>query len=179
MRTSLILFIYDRKNINIPVIKVCRKNINTKYYISTQSLPSVEYEYFDHTADIGLKAYGDSLASMFENAAKGMFSIMFETISEVDPAKVLKVELKEEENQEQLLIDWLNELLFLLETEDLVLSRFNVTDIGPKGLKAEVSGSPFDPQVHRYKTEVKSATYHMLEIGRENDKYFGRILFDI
>ena len=140
----------------------------------------VDYEYFDHTADIGVKAYGTDLSEVFINAARGMFSIMFEMISEPVETKVLQVDLQnQEENYEQLLVDWLNELLYLLEAEDAVLHRFKIKKLDGKVLKAEVVGAPFDAKHHRYKTEVKSATYHMLEIGRENDKYFATILIDI
>ncbi len=142
--------------------------------------PDRDYEYFDHTADIGVKAYGSDLSQVFVNAARGMFSIMFEMIDEPLEEKVLKVELQNpDENYEQLLVDWLNELLYLLEAEDAVLSRFEIKELDGKVLKAEVAGGPFDSERHRYKTEVKSATYHMLEIGRENDKYFATILIDI
>lgn len=137
-----------------------------------------DYEYFDHTADIGMMAYGDTLARMFQNAAKGMVGIMFD-VGEGGKERTLTVSLEHEDNTEQLLIDWLNELLFLIETEGLVMTRFEISEITGKALKAKVTGTPMDPKVHRYKTEIKSTTYHMLKIGRENDKYFGRILFDI
>jgi SHS2 domain-containing protein len=140
----------------------------------------VDYEYFDHTADIGLKAHGETLAQMFENAAKGMFSIMLEVISDAEPTRTANVDLEqEEENTEQMFVDWLNELLYILETKDIVPSEFRVIQLDGKRLQAEISGNPFNKEIHRYKTEIKSATYHMLEIGRENDKYFGMILFDI
>jgi SHS2 domain-containing protein len=139
----------------------------------------VDYEYFDHTADIGVKAYGDDLPQMFQNAAKALVGIIFE-LGEASEEKVLKVELSnQEEGYEQLLIDWLNEVLYLIETENIVPLRFDVKELDGKRLLAEVAGGRNDPGIHRYKTEVKSATYHMLEIGREKDKYFGMILFDI
>ena len=140
----------------------------------------MDYEYFDHTADIGMKAYGTTLAQMFENAARGMLSIMFDitTGAEATRTKEVKLEL-EEENTEQMFVDWLNELLYILDTENLVPTNFNVLRVDGKRLEAEISGNPFDERIHRYKTEIKSTTYHMLEIGRENDKYFGMILFDI
>ena len=139
----------------------------------------MEYEFFDHTADIGMKAWGESMARMFENAAKGMFSIIFD-IADAEPTRTMKLDLdQKEENAEQMLVDWLSELLYILDTQDLVPTSFRVTHLDGEHLEAEISGNPFNKEIHRYKTEVKSVTYHMLEIGRENDKYFGRILFDI
>ena len=140
----------------------------------------MDFEYFDHTADIGVKAYGDTLPSVFENAAKGLIVIIYEVVKESNDIVSRDIELSvSEDNQEQLLIDWLNEVLFILETEGFIPTNFTVSDLTENTLKATISGSPLDPNIHRYKTEVKSTTYHMLEIGRENDKYFATILFDI
>jgi len=127
-----------------------------------------------------MKAYGETLARMFENAAKGMFSIMLDMTQDAEATKSTDLVLEqEEENIEQMFVDWLNELLYLVDTENLVPSTITVTQVDGKCLRAAVSGNPFNKEIHRYKTEIKSTTYHMLEIGRENDKYFGMILFDI
>jgi SHS2 domain-containing protein len=140
----------------------------------------VDFEYFDHTADIGVKAYGETLPRMFENAARGMVGIIYEILEEGGEKVSRNVELTlTEDNREQLLIDWLNEVLFILETEGFIPTKFDVTQLTDRSLKALIHGSPLDPRIHRYKTEVKSTTYHMLEIGRENDIYSGTILFDI
>ena len=141
---------------------------------------NVDFEYFDHTADIGVKAYGDTLPRVFENAAKGLIGIVYEVTGEPEASLSKEIELTlSEDNQEQLLIDWLNEVLFILETEGFIPTNFEVSNLTENTLKATLSGSPLDPDMHRYKTEVKSTTYHMLEIGSENDKYFATILFDI
>lgn len=139
----------------------------------------MEYEYIDHTADVGVKAYGSDLRQVFANAALGLVDFMVETID--DPGrggKTFEINLTAED-QEQLLVDWLNEVIFIMETESVVLNEFDVLVLEEKTFKANVSGHTYNEKNHRYKTEVKSATYHMLEIGRENDKYFGKILLDI
>jgi SHS2 domain-containing protein len=139
----------------------------------------VDYEYIEHTADIGIKAYGTRVEQVFENAAKGMFSIMYEVIDKGYDT-VLDVEVEERsDNKEQMLLDWLNELLFLSETKHMVFVDFKVERIDGLRLVAKAFGSAFDPKKHRYKTEIKSTTYHMLELGKEKDKYYGRVLFDL
>jgi len=139
----------------------------------------VDYEYIDHTADIGIKAYGKDPKQVFENAAKGMFSIMFETCDQGQQTCV-EVELDGgEDAQERLLVDWLNELLYLSSTKRLVFVDFSVQSLDSRHLKGKAFGSAYDPKKHRYKTEIKSATYHMLELRKEKDKYYGYVLFDI
>ena len=140
---------------------------------------SVDYEYIEHTADIGIKAYGARLEQVFENAAQGMFSIMYEVL-DTGYDTVLDVVVKEKtDNKEQLLLDWLNELLFLSNTKHMVFVAFKVEKLDGSRLVAKAFGSAFDPKKHRYKTEIKSTTYHMLELGKEKDKYYGRVLFDL
>lgn len=139
----------------------------------------VDYEYIEHTADIAIKAYGTKLEQVFENAAKGMFSIMYEVIDKGHDT-VLDVEVKEKiANKEQLLLDWLNELLFLSDTKRMVFVDFKVETLNGSHIKAKAFGTAFDQKKHRYKTEIKSATYHMLELGKEKDKYYGHVLFDL
>lgn len=140
---------------------------------------SVDYEYIEHTADIAIKAYGTQLEQVFENAAKGMFAIMYETFDKQYDTTV-NVEVREKvDNKEQLLLDWLNELLFLSETKQMVFVDFKVVSLNGSHLKAKAFGTAFDKKKHRYKTEIKSATYHMLELGKEKDKYYGHVLFDL
>jgi SHS2 domain-containing protein len=138
---------------------------------------NVDFEYFDHTADIGVKAYGESLEALFQNAALGLVSIVYET-SYAPESRTFDISVDNpDDNLEQILVDWLNEVLFILETEAAVLTRFDIRELDGRHIRAMAAGSPSG--LHRYKTEVKSVTYHMLEIGREKDLYFARVLFDI
>ena len=78
-----------------------------------------KYELIDHTADVGMKAYGKTLAEAFENAAQGMFDIITDN-SEIESMGQYDIQL-EAPNIEQLLVDWLSELLFLNSAQNLVL----------------------------------------------------------
>ncbi|MDH7506401.1 MAG: archease, partial [Candidatus Thermoplasmatota archaeon] len=66
------------------------------------------YELIDHTADVGIKAYGKTLSEAFENAAKGMFDIITNN-SQIESIGEYEIFL-EADNLEQLLVDWLSEL---------------------------------------------------------------------
>ena len=86
----------------------------------------------------------------------------------------------EGESTEALLVDWLLELIFFTETEDLVFRRFQVDELSESRLRARVWGERFDPERHRsHQVVVKAVTQHMLEIGPEDGGYRVQVLFDI
>lgn len=134
-----------------------------------------KYELIEHTSDIGLAAYGKTLAEAFANAARGMFSI----IAELD--KVREVESRRVEvgadDIEGLLFEWLNSLLYYFDVETLLFSRFDISEFEDTRLVAECRGEKYDSARHRLKTGVKSATYHMLEVDRRKNRV--RVIFDI
>jgi SHS2 domain-containing protein len=135
------------------------------------------YELIDHTADVGIKAYGKTLSEAFENIAKGMFDIITNN-SEIENIGQYNIEL-ETNNLEQLLVDWLSELLFLNSANNLVFGFFKV-DLDEKNntLSAKVFGDKFDISKHKIGTEIKAVTYHMLEVNNKKP-YHVQVLFDI
>ncbi len=80
---------------------------------------------------------------------------------------------------EALLVAWLNELVYLFDTEHLLLRRFEIEALGQRSLRARVFGEPADPERHEIKTGVKSATYHGLAIRRTRSGYSARIILDV
>lgn len=133
------------------------------------------FQFIEHTADIGLIAYGQSLAEAFANAAYGLFSIIAElkTVKEIESRQL---ELNEEDS-EALLFEWLNRLIYLFDVEMLLLKRFDIRDFDGRGLKAICYGEKYDPSRHQLKTGVKAATYHMLKIDRGKNQV--RVIFDV
>jgi len=122
------------------------------------------YELIEHTADVAVKGYGRDLNEMFANAALGMFNVMTDT-SAVKSVGEYRVEV-ESTDLEGLLVDWLTELLYLFDTQDVLLRGFDVSIDGNK-LTATVRGEKLDRERHPLKSDVKAATYHMLEINEE------------
>jgi SHS2 domain-containing protein len=136
-----------------------------------------KYELIDHTADIAIKAYGKNLSEAFENAAKAMFDIITDS-SEVESIGQYDIELEAPE-LEQLLVDWLSELLYLNTARNQVFGFFKVElDEKKSKLKAKVFGDKFDLSKHKIGAEIKAVTYHMLEV-RNKRPYHVQILFDI
>jgi len=136
-----------------------------------------EYEFIDHTADIGLKANGRSLSEAFAHAAKGMFDIITDS-SKIEGKKDYQIDLSADD-LEQLLVDWLSELLFLQGSENIVFGDFQLfLDEKQCRLSATVSGEEFDTDKHSIGMEIKAVTYHMLEVHQGKPCYV-KVLFDI
>lgn len=136
-----------------------------------------DYELIDHTADIGIKAFGNTLSEAFGHAAKGMFDIITDS-SQIENKGEYEIELSADD-LEQLLVDWLDELLFLQGAENLVFGDFKVdVDESDCRLSATVSGEEFDTGKHKIGMEIKAVTYHMLEV-KKGTTCFVQVLFDI
>jgi SHS2 domain-containing protein len=133
------------------------------------------YELINHTADVGVKAYGRTVAQAFEHAAKAMFDIITDS-SVVSPVGQYDITL-DAPDLEQLLVDWLSNLLFLNGAKNLVFGRFEVTIQGTS-LQAHVYGEQYDTRKHKMGEEIKAVTYHMLEVHQIKPIY-AQVLFDI
>ena len=134
------------------------------------------YKIVEHTADIGIEAYGKTLEEAFENAAKGMFSIITNN-GKIERKIERKIEISRDGDDEMLLVDWLSELIYLHDVEKLVFGDFKVK-INDK-LVATAYGEKYDREKHGYGIEIKAVTYHMLEIKRNKKGFVIKVLFDI
>lgn len=135
------------------------------------------YEVFEHTADVGLHAYGSTLAELFINAARGMESLM------VPPEQVHAVTSREivveGHDTVSLLVAWLHHLIFLFDTEYLLLCDFTIDVISETHLNARVTGEPYDARRHELSSAIKAVTWHEAAVRRVEGGYKSRIIFDI
>jgi SHS2 domain-containing protein len=134
------------------------------------------YETFEHTADIGIRAWAGELTGLFEEAGKALFSVIAE-LDNVVPAQKISVELQAE-SEEELFLKWLKELLFIFDTERFLLSRFKV-DEARKRLRAQASGELLNPFKHRLFREVKAITRHQFKLIREPSRFLAEVILDI
>jgi SHS2 domain-containing protein len=135
------------------------------------------FEVLDHTADIGLIVYGEDLKTLFENAGEAFFHLITD-LKKVRRRVEKRIEVKGED-LERLMVDWLSELLYLHDVENLLFKGFKVESVGEGGLKARVKGEPFQEGVHVIKTGVKAVTYHQIEVRKENGRWKAQIIFDL
>ncbi len=135
-----------------------------------------EFEILEHTADAGIIARGADMKEAFANAARGLFSLMIELD---DVAEVVHRDIEvTAPDQESLLVAWLNELIYLFDTENILFKRFDINRLNNTSLKARGYGEKVARGRHKLKLGVKATTYHMLKID-ENNGVSVQVLFDI
>ena len=135
-----------------------------------------DFEIIDHTADVGIIAYGADMSQAFANAARALFSLITE-LDNVDEVLEQDIELTAPD-RESLLVAWLNELIYRFDTEHIIFKSFDITKLSNTQLKARSYGEKVDSSKHKLKIGVKAATYHMLKVLK-NDGYKVQVLFDI
>ena len=139
-----------------------------------------EFEILEHTADIGIAAYGKTKREVFINAAKGMFEIIAGGTKDLKENFYDKIKL-EADNLEGLLFAWLNELLYISETKLVILSKFKIKELSDYHIEAEVGGAKINPPSVKIEKEIKAVTYHRLEIKKDEKSglWSAQIIFDI
>lgn len=135
------------------------------------------YEQIPHTADVAIRAYGKDLRELFSNAAFGMFDIIAD-LSGLKKTVSIDVNL-EAPSPEELLISWLDELLYSFYTKGIIFFEFDIVDIDDTRISAHAHGRHVGENRNRLKTEIKAATYHDLKIEEKQDGYSVEIIFDV
>ena len=135
------------------------------------------FEVIDHTADIGIVAYGADIKQVFANAALGLFNLMAD-LDDFEEGLERELELSAED-VEVLLIEWLNELIYIFDVEHIIFKKFEIEKLTSTQIKARCFGEKMKPGQHKLKREIKAATYHMLQISKEDGTYKVQVIFDI
>ncbi len=134
-------------------------------------------EFFEHTADLGLRVRAADLDGLFAEAARALFSAIVEDLGTVVASQRVEVRIPGED-REFLLFDWLRTLLYRFDAEHLLFSRFEVK-VGDAGLEGAAWGEPMDPSRHEPNHEVKAITYHGLKVERTADGWVAEVIVDI
>ena len=138
-------------------------------------------ETFEHTADLGLRVFGSDLPDLFEAAAGGLFDAIVANRADVRPTETEAVSLASE-TLADLLLAWLNELIFRSETGHRLFNEFRVevdeNHDGPS-LKATIAGEPIDRDRHILDHEVKAATHHGVSVEPIDGGWQAEVILDI
>jgi SHS2 domain-containing protein len=134
------------------------------------------YEFFEHTADLGLRVRAPDLEGLFVESARGLFAM----IAEPPPtAAGRQIEVQVDgDRPDYLLFDWLSELLFVFDSRQLLLADFRV-EIRSADLLGFAQAEPLDPSRHRLLHEVKAITYHGLRVEPTDQGWLAEIIVDI
>jgi SHS2 domain-containing protein len=137
-----------------------------------------EWEFFEHTADIGVRVTGATLPELFTNAARAMYDALGKLQkSEVRSQK--SVELSAD-SVEDLLHDWLVELLYEVETSRVLYDEFEIRDLTAQKLVALLRGAEIDFDRSQPNEEIKAVTYHQLRVEELPDgSWRATVIFDV
>ncbi|HEX7377033.1 MAG TPA: archease [Pirellulales bacterium] len=135
------------------------------------------YETFEHTADLGLRVRASDLETLFTDAARGLTSMIAANHDAVRPVREIAFEVPGG-RLDELLFDWLTEILYAFESEHLLLSQFEV-QFGESGLTATARGEAADESRHQLEHEVKAITYHGLRVEQTPDGWLAEVIVDI
>ena len=135
------------------------------------------FEVVEHTADIGFRVRAATPEELFARAAEALVALGFET------------ELVEEHQScelsatgwdwESLMVNWLSEVLFVVDARRLLLKRFEVTRIGPEAGAGVGYGEPWNAERHRAKLVIKGVTYHQLVVEQRPEGWYAQVILDI
>jgi SHS2 domain-containing protein len=138
---------------------------------------TIGYELLDHTGDIGIRVWADDVKGLFAEAARALFDIIADRTEIV--ARLRRDVAVQGSGREELMVAWLNELLYLHEVEELLFGEFDIVEITPGRLKGVAKGEKFQEDRHHLRTAVKAVTYHLLEVKEQNGRWQAQIIFDI
>ena len=134
------------------------------------------WEHFPHEADIGIRGIGPNKAAAFEQAALALTAVVTEPEG-VRPLQDVSIQCMAPDD-ELLLVDWLNELVYEMAVRGILFSRFEV-NLEDGRLEATAWGEPFDAQRHAAAVEVKGATYTGLSVRREGGRWLAECVVDV
>lgn len=137
---------------------------------------SGQFRLIEHTADIGLEIRAPDRKTVFETAGKGLFSIITD-LSKVGTEETVEFDL-DYTTDEDTLIDFLNELIYLNDAKQMLFKEFDI-DISGSKLRVKAYGEKFNPDKHIINEQVKSATYHELEFSSDGNGYTARVILDV
>jgi SHS2 domain-containing protein len=130
----------------------------------------------DHGGDIGIEARGSDLAGLLENATKGLLGLICRGSVGQDVERSIRVSSS---SAEDLLVDWLCEVISLAGVYGEVYGAVRIDSAGEWHARGVLLGEKADPSKHELRFDVKAATYHRLAVERREGGYYGRVIFDL
>ena len=134
------------------------------------------WEHFEHKADIGVRGFGNTLEKSFEQAAIAMTAVITD-VSRVQTTATISISCSDDDN-ETLLYDWLNALIYEIATRKMLFSTFTVT-IDKGKLTAIAAGEAIDIERHQPSVEIKGATYTELAVYQQGQQWVAQCVIDV
>lgn len=143
----------------------------------TPILNPKRFDFFEHTADIGIIAYGNTKEEAFTNIAYGMFTLLAET-DNITHKKSIDISITGY-NQDEVLVGFLSELLYHSSVKQMVFNKVTVLELTPTSIHAKAYGEKYTPEKHQLLQEIKTVTYHQLRIEDTGCGWEIQVIFDV
>ena len=125
------------------------------------------FDYFEHTADIGIRGFGETFLNALESVSYGMFDYICNT-EKIEEEIERHIEINAKEKEDQVIL-FLNKLIYLFETEHFIPVKYELTQFTNQTIHAVLHGAILDPSKNEVNSEVKAATYHNLKIKKDRE----------
>jgi SHS2 domain-containing protein len=135
------------------------------------------YEIIDHTADLGIRVFGDNAADLFKNAALALSNLLADTrLLRGSRSIVIQVS---GDDWPDLMVNWLREILYLWNGQEELVQRVEIESIREKRMVSRVFFDPYSPQKHILNREIKAVTYHQIQVIDTGSRWEATIIFDV
>ena len=137
--------------------------------MTNEDLIKKRFEFLEHTADAKFRAYGRNLSEAFSNSVLALMQIITD-VDKVVGEKRKRIEI-EAKNEKALLYDFLEELVYLMDTEGFIVSKIEKLHVNERGFKWTLVATLYGDSADNYdiRTQVKAITYNDMLIAREPD----------
>ncbi|MCH8029781.1 MAG: archease [Candidatus Dadabacteria bacterium] len=137
----------------------------------------MDYEILDHPADIRIRVFGNTHTELFINSAVAMMDITTER-ELVGAKQEVQIQARGD-TADELLVHWLEEILYVVETMKFLFRCFRVESMSENEITGYGIGEKIDFSLHELYYEIKAVTYHELKIRESEANFMVEILFDI
>ena len=135
------------------------------------------YRITPHHSELAVKVFGSSQLELFQNAGWALFDVTTD-IEKIETKDCVPLEV-EGTDQDDLLVNWVRELLYLYQGSGYLLKEFRISELGDKLVKAEACGEKIDPDRHEIKKEIMAIAYDKSRMAKTGDQWTAQLIFEV
>jgi len=136
-----------------------------------------KYRITNHQNEMAVRITGGSQADLLVNSSQALFDVMVDA-EKIEIKERLPLEV-EGANRDELIVNWLRELLYLYQSGGYLLKEFNITEVKDTVVKAEVCGEKIDPDRHEIKQEIATVAEHKSRMQKTGNQWVAQVIFEL
>lgn len=135
------------------------------------------YRILARSSDLAIKVFGKSQEELFANSAFALFDLMTD-VDKIEAQDRLPLEV-EGVDRDDLMVNWMRELLYLYQGSGYLLKEFKVLEAKETYVRGEVSGEKYDPDRHEIQREFRSVVFHQSRMEKTGDQWTAQVIFEL